>query len=467
MERFPKSSITRAEKPGQRIHTDIMGPMPQPSLGGSRYIIVFTDDYSQKSWTYFLKAKSEAFSRFYKFKEQIEVQTGNKLQVLRSDRGGEYLSEEFINYCSIHGIQRELTQAHIPQQNGVSEQRNRTILERARCMSHDCQLPIYLWTKAIATATYLINRSPTRANHGETPEARFTGMKPDISNLRIFGCLAYVHVPRENRNKLDSKTQKCLFLGFDKETKAYCLYDHSRRKVIIRRDVVFEENKVGYKYLACSDPTDNTLHIPISDLQLNSVRAEPEIPLMPDVDSEHIDDDPQSSIETNPTSDLSLTPTLRDPAKHARRYKQTQGKNSSTWFSTKGRTRLQRYFCSCCQVVYNFDYFCVSCPKSLDTCQMDVITAFLNGTLNEEIYMEIPDGFPFAGDATKVCKIKKALYGLKQAPKAWYERINSWLLSQGLSRSKNDPNLYFSRKDGKLTILLYMWMTYSLPATIS
>ena len=84
--------------------------------------------------------------------------------------------------------------------------------------------------------------------------------------------------------------------------------------MIISRDVVFDENKVGYKYLACSDPTDNTLHIPISDLQLNSICAEPEILLMPDVDSEHIDDDPQSSIETNPTSDLSLTPKLRDPA---------------------------------------------------------------------------------------------------------------------------------------------------------
>ena len=201
--------------------------MPQPSLGGSQYIIVFTDDYSRKSWTYFLKAKSEAFSRFCKFKEQIEVQTGNKLQVLRLDRGREYLSKEFINYCSIHGIQRELTQAHTPQQNSVSERRNRTILERARCMSHDCQLPIYLWTEAVIAATYLINRSATRANHGKTPEARFTGMKPDISNLRIFRCLAYVHVPREYRNKLDNKTQKCLFLGFDKETKAYRLHDHT------------------------------------------------------------------------------------------------------------------------------------------------------------------------------------------------------------------------------------------------
>ena len=85
---------------------------------------------------------------------------------------------------------------------------------------------------------------------------------------------------------------------------------------------------------------------------------------------------------------------------------------------------------------------------------MDVITAFLNGTLHEEIFMEIPPGFPFVGDSSKVCKINKALYGLKQAPKEWYDRINTWFLQQGLVRSKNDPNLYFSDKNGKLMILL-------------
>jgi hypothetical protein len=86
--------------------------------------------------------------------------------------------------------------------------------------------------------------------------------------------------------------------------------------------------------------------------------------------------------------------------------------------------------------------------------QMDVITAFLNGKLNEEVLMEIPEGFPGAGDQTKVCKFNRALYGLKQAPKAWYERIDTWLTDQGLSRSTNDPNLYFSFHNGKRTILL-------------
>ena len=114
--------------------------------------------------------------KFRIFKQQVELETGNKIRFLRSDRGGEYLSEDFISFCSNIGIVRELIQAHIPQQNGVSKRHNRTIMERAQSMSHDCQLPIFLWTEAIAMATYLINRSPTKANLGKTPETKYRGM---------------------------------------------------------------------------------------------------------------------------------------------------------------------------------------------------------------------------------------------------------------------------------------------------
>ena len=159
------------DKLGVRIHSDIIGPMQKMSLGGSRFILVFTDDYSRKSWVYFLKHKSETFCKFRKFKSKIELETGSKIQLLRTDRGGEYLSNEFKEFCATNGIHRELTQSHIPQQNGVFESRNRTIMERARSISHDCKLPIELWTEAVATTIYLINKSPTRANHGVLPDA--------------------------------------------------------------------------------------------------------------------------------------------------------------------------------------------------------------------------------------------------------------------------------------------------------
>ena len=271
-----------------------MGPMPQASLGGSKYILVFIDDYSRKGWVYFLKNKSETITKFCEFKTKIEGETGNRIQALRTDRGREYLSEEFSILCRTAGIQRELTQAHTPQQNGVSERRNRTIMERARSMSSDCNLPVNLWTEAVLHAQYLINRSPTRANSGATPEAKYSGKLPDISDLIFFGCVAFVHIPKENRKKLDSKTLKCMFLGFDSETKAYRLYDQTRQKVIISRDVVFDETKVGVRYLSYNEPTDEVQIPPSSELnsappEMVDLTKQPEFDSTPIYDSHSSD----------------------------------------------------------------------------------------------------------------------------------------------------------------------------------
>jgi transposase InsO family protein len=143
-ERFPKKSETRSQQIAECIHSDLVGPMPHPLLAGSKYILVFTDDFSRKSWTYFLRSKDETYHRFRLFKEKLESETRNKFKILRIDRGGEYLSQEFKQYCAYNGIHRELTQAPTLQQNGVAEKRNRTLLERACSISADCNLPIFL-----------------------------------------------------------------------------------------------------------------------------------------------------------------------------------------------------------------------------------------------------------------------------------------------------------------------------------
>jgi hypothetical protein len=108
------------------------------------------------------------------------------MQILRTDRGGEYLSAEFTNYCHEHGIKRELTQASTPQQNGISERRNKTLIERARSLSHECNLSTFLWTEAVATANYLVNRSPTKANGGMTSKEKYSCTKPSVSHLNFF-----------------------------------------------------------------------------------------------------------------------------------------------------------------------------------------------------------------------------------------------------------------------------------------
>ena len=198
-------------------------------------------------------------TKFCEFKKRIEIETGYPMQALRSDRGGKYTSTEFKDFCARNGIRQELTQASTSQQNGVAERRNRTIMERARSMSTDCDLPTYLWTEAVSNATYLINWSPTRANSGMMPEEKYIGTIPDVSILKIFGCLVHVHVPKESQKKLDSKTQTCIFLGIDSETKAYRLYDNQRRKVIINRDIVFNESCVGLRHAYQGESKTNDL----------------------------------------------------------------------------------------------------------------------------------------------------------------------------------------------------------------
>jgi hypothetical protein len=108
-------------------------------------------------------------------------------------------------------------------------------------MLNEKNLPNYFWAKAVATAVYIMNRTPTAAIHGMTPEEKFTGKKPDVSHFKVFGCIAYVHVPDEKRSKLDPKTEKCIFIGYSLKQKGYRCFNPSIRKLQVNRDVVFDE----------------------------------------------------------------------------------------------------------------------------------------------------------------------------------------------------------------------------------
>lgn len=187
--------------------------------------------------------------KFRAFREMVEKETGRQIKKLRTDRGGEFLSTSFITYCERNGIRRQLTQARTPQQNGVAERRNRTLIEKSRSMVAECSLPAFLWTEVVNTANYLINRGPTRANHGKTPEQLYTKKIPDVSHLKTFGCICFVHVPQENMQKLSSKTTMGVFMGYDDASKVYRIYMPSERKIQLSRDVVFDESKIGFHHL--------------------------------------------------------------------------------------------------------------------------------------------------------------------------------------------------------------------------
>jgi hypothetical protein len=238
---FP-SSDSRAAEILDLIHSDVCGPMSSASLTGSLYYVVFIDDFSRKSWIFFMKTKGQVFSRFQEFKALVENQTGKKIRVLRSDNGGEYTSKEFMDFCAGEGIRRELTVPYNPQQNGVAERKNRAIVGAARAMLHDQGLPLFLWAEACYTAVYLQNRSPHKAVGSMTPEEAFSGKKPEVGHFRIFGCITYSYVPSEKRTKLEPMAERGIFVGYSETSKAFHIYLPSLRKTVLRRDVRFEED---------------------------------------------------------------------------------------------------------------------------------------------------------------------------------------------------------------------------------
>jgi transposase InsO family protein len=144
------------------IHSNVCGPMPVKSLGGSFYYVTFIDDFSRKTWLYLLKTKNEVFGKFQEFKAEVENLTDKKIKTVRSDNGGEYTFKELVSFCKEVGIRRELVVPHNPQQNGVVERNNKTIEESIKAMMNDQNLSMFLWGEAIMTVFYVHNRSPHR-----------------------------------------------------------------------------------------------------------------------------------------------------------------------------------------------------------------------------------------------------------------------------------------------------------------
>lgn len=172
---FQKKAEYQAKQILELIHTDICGPITPESFSGKKYFISFIDDYSRKTWVYFLKEKSEAFETFRKFKVMVENATDRRIKALRSDRGGEYTSTAFMKYCEEQGIRRFLTTAYSPQQNGVAERKNRTVLDMVRSMLKSKNMSKEFWAEAVQCAVYVQNRCPHSKLGDITPQEAWSG----------------------------------------------------------------------------------------------------------------------------------------------------------------------------------------------------------------------------------------------------------------------------------------------------
>lgn len=223
------------------VHSDVCGPMENASIGGSRYFILFIDDYSRMTYIYFMKQKSEAFQHFQDYKAKVENQLNRKIKIFRSDNGKEFCNRIYDDYLRKNGILHQKSNPYTPEQNGLAERFNRTIVEKAKCLLFDAKLGKEFWAEASNTAVYLHNRTVLPALNGKTPYEVWTGCKPDISHLRIFGSRVMVHVAKEKRQKWDKKSDKQILVGYPEDIKGYRVYCPITKKVSTSRDVIIME----------------------------------------------------------------------------------------------------------------------------------------------------------------------------------------------------------------------------------
>ncbi|KAE8702857.1 Detected protein of unknown function [Hibiscus syriacus] len=222
------TSNSRGKNVLELVHSDVW-QAPVTSLGGAKYFVSFIDDYSRRCWVYPIKKKSDVFSTFKNFKAWVELDSGNKIKCFRTDNGGEYTSEEFDDFYRKDGIKRQFTVANTPQQNGVVERMNITLLERTRVMLRDAGLEKSFWVEAANTACCLVNRAPSTTIELKTPMEMWTGKPANYSNLHVFGSIVYVMYNSQEISKLDLKFRKCKFLGYADGVKGFRLWDLTAR----------------------------------------------------------------------------------------------------------------------------------------------------------------------------------------------------------------------------------------------
>lgn len=547
---IPKKSSSRSSKILELVHSDVNGPLETPSMGGSRYFITFIDDYSKWTEVYTMRKKSDSLKYFKIYHKYVQVFTGKhldkiniiqrtkksleELKSIRTDNGGEYISNDFKSYLQENGISHQLTVAYTPQQNGIAERMNRTLVDLVRSMIHTANLDKSFWAEALATAVYIRNRVTSRSLPPRTtPHHLWKRVKPELGHLRIFGSNCFYTVPKSKVKKLDARSQKAIFMGYSTQSKGYKLWDPQTRRMIVSRDVTFREsirksagteectiesgdssNREGESEMRFDETPDNITQ------SSNEYEGEKDIV----ADNSELENDGAES-ESEPETPKSLRRSYRNFTKTKPFWKQyssfsatalsaetvpfsyksaTSESNidfwkpgidhehdcllrNNTWtivervpgtnvlpckyvFRIKNGLPKARMVVLGNKQIFGIDYYHTYAPvvkfatirtllavvaaEDFECEQMDVVTAFLNGDLDEDIYMQVPEGLKTPANTGKVCKLNKALYGLKQAPRQWYAKIHVYLVEQlNFKSSPNDPCLYIRKTPSDIIII--------------
>ncbi|KAJ9560929.1 hypothetical protein OSB04_006089 [Centaurea solstitialis] len=573
---FKSKQISSISSPLQLLHMDLFGPVNVQSIGGKKYTLVIVDEYSRYTWVFFLRAKSDAPEEIILFVRKMEKLNNLTVRSIRSDHGTEFKNSTLESFFEQKGISQNFSSVRTPQQNGVAERRNRTLIEAARSMLSEANLATQFWAEAVNTACYTQNRSLIVKRFRRTAYELFRNRKPSIKHLHIFGCVCYILNNKDNLGKFDSKSDDGIFLGYSSISKTYRVFNKRRQAIEETIHVKFDESGPTFPHPndnteinqwadsffqvpepPIADPSPQDLPdgfeedpIPPSDITtpplINATPItqitppEPDQPtnsedfsqttvsepsptnLLPDPSSNEAStsgqvyqppalrwtkDHPIDQVLGNPSSGVKtrrqagnvclyvnfisenepkeIDDALRDPAwvsamqeelaefirnnvwllvprprkrtiigskwifrnkldeigtiirnkarLVAQGYRQEEGIDYDETFAPVARLEAIRLFLAFAAHM-NFKVY-----------QMDIKNAFLNGKLNEEVYVAQPPGFVDPKFPDHVYKLNKALYGLKQAPRAWYDTLSTFLLSKGFVRGKIDSTLFLKK----------------------
>ncbi|GJV69480.1 putative ribonuclease H-like domain-containing protein [Tanacetum coccineum] len=236
-------SVSSISQPLQLLHMDLFGPTSVRSLNHKTYCLVITDDFSRFSWVFFLRTKDETSGILKDFIRQIQNQLNQKVKTIRCDNGTEFKNRDFIEFCGSKGIKREYSNARTPQQNGVAERKNRTLIEAARTMLADSFLPNTFWAEAVSTACYVLNRVLVTKLQNKTPYELITGKIPIISYIRPFGCHVTILNTIDHLGKFDGKSDEGFLVGYSLQSKAFRVYNLETKRVEENLHITFLENK--------------------------------------------------------------------------------------------------------------------------------------------------------------------------------------------------------------------------------
>nr|GEY91116.1 integrase, catalytic region, zinc finger, CCHC-type, peptidase aspartic, catalytic [Tanacetum cinerariifolium] len=237
----PPKPVPNSRQRLHLLHMDLCGPMRIASINGKRYVLVIVDDYSRYTWVHFLRSKDEAPKVIIKFLKRITILLQSPIIIIRTDNDTEFKNQVLIEYFDTVGISQQMSSVRTPQQNGVVERRNRTLVEAARTMLIFSRAPLFLWAEAIATACFTQTRSIIHCRFNKTPYELINDRKPNISFLHVFGALCYPKNDREDIGKLGIKGDIGFFIGYSADSCAYRIYNRRTKKIMETMNVSFDE----------------------------------------------------------------------------------------------------------------------------------------------------------------------------------------------------------------------------------